>query len=347
MRGNVKRFFQISVFIAVAALAVWGANRAVTPPFVDANGRILPKSIATLEKLNIGGVGQYVLIRGEDVSNPVVLFLHGGPGVPLMFLAHKFEQPLEKHFVVVQWDRRGAGKSYDRDTPPETINAEQELADTRELIDMLRERFHQDKVYLIGHSYGSYLGVIAAQRMPERLRAYIGVGQEACTAETENQIEDRWFREMALRTGNYEVLDELDGLRPLDRDRLLFEFGGEIHSARSWTSLLNIALGAQEYSVLDLLKIREGINSSERYIPYNTIHNALMDAVPEVHVPVYFFTGRYDYTVPFECTERYYRRLIAPAKQMVWFDNSAHFAFLEEPEKFALEMDKVAAATGR
>jgi pimeloyl-ACP methyl ester carboxylesterase len=110
-----------------------------------------PNWIASLERIRIGGVDQYILIRGNDSSLPVLLFLHGGPGMPAMYLAHAFQRELEKDFVVVQWDRRGAGKSY-REDISSTLNSEQLVADTVELTNLLRTRFHQNRIYLVGHS---------------------------------------------------------------------------------------------------------------------------------------------------------------------------------------------------
>jgi pimeloyl-ACP methyl ester carboxylesterase len=135
-----------------------------------------PHSIASLECVRIGGVDQYVLIRGSDSSLPILLFLHGGPGMPAMYLAHAFQRELEKEFVVVQWDRRGAGKSY-REDISNTLTTEQLVADTIELTNMLHARFHRDKVYLVGHSWGTYLGMLVIARHPELYRAYVGIGQ--------------------------------------------------------------------------------------------------------------------------------------------------------------------------
>lgn len=118
-----------------------------------------PNSIASLERIRIGGVDQYILIRGNDSSLPVLLFLHGGPGMPAMYLAHAFQRELEQEFVVVQWDRRAAGKSY-REDISSTLTTEQLVADTIELTNVLRARFHQDKIYLVGHSWGTYLGML-------------------------------------------------------------------------------------------------------------------------------------------------------------------------------------------
>jgi pimeloyl-ACP methyl ester carboxylesterase len=112
-------------------------------------------SIASLERVRIGNVDQYILIRGNDTSLPVLLFLHGGPGMPAMYLAHAFQRDLEKDFVVVQWDRRAAGKSY-REDITSTLTTEQLVADTVDLTNVLRARFHQNKIYLVAHSWGTW-----------------------------------------------------------------------------------------------------------------------------------------------------------------------------------------------
>ena len=321
------------------------ATRAYTPPVRDRQGRILPGSVASLEKVNVGGTPQYILVRGGNRANPVLLFLHGGPGMPAMYLAHKFQKPLEEDFVVVHWDRRGAGKSYSSHIPAETINVEQEISDTRELTDLLRHRFRQNKIYLVGHSYGTYLGILVAQQFPELFHAYVGIAQLACSQERDRQIQDQWIRKKAEAVGNHAALLQLDGGAPLDREEWLFEFGAELHKERSWLPLLLIGLGAPEYNLRDVLHIKAGVSFTARNMKYNAISGALLDTVTELKLPVYFFTGKYDYTDPFECTEEYYRRMKAPKKELVWFDNSAHFPFLEEPQKFAEEMRRVALET--
>jgi pimeloyl-ACP methyl ester carboxylesterase len=316
--------------------------RAFTPKIRDRSGHIIPRSIASLEWINLGGVRQTVLIRGANSSCPLLLFLHGGPGMPAMYLAHKFQRSLEQDFVVVQWDRRGAGKSYNKTIDPDSISVEQEISDTIELVNVLRSRFGKNKIYLLGHSYGSYLGMITVQRFPELFHAYVGVGQLACSEERTKDIQDRWIRTKAEQSGNRKALEQLNGKGSLDREKWLFQFGAEIHKEKSRLSILSIGLRAPEYNLTDLLHVRSGVNFTHKYMKYNAISGDLMDAVQEVKIPVYFFTGRFDYTDPFECTEEYACRLQAPRKEVVWFNESAHFPFLEEPVKFAEEMRKVA-----
>jgi pimeloyl-ACP methyl ester carboxylesterase len=166
--------FGTIVFIILASATLkFVVLRGRTPP------TSAPGSIASLEKLKIGGVNQWILIRGYDQTKPVLLFLRGGPGMPSMYLAHKFQPELERDFVVVHWDRRGAGKSFDAHLQISTLSVRQTLNDTYELTLMLRERFHKQRIYLVGHSWGSYLGLLAVHEHPEYYSAFIGMGQPA------------------------------------------------------------------------------------------------------------------------------------------------------------------------
>jgi len=300
-------------------------------------------SIASLERIRIGGVDQYVLIRGNDASLPILLFLHGGPGMPAMYLAHAFQGELEKEFVAVQWDRRGAGKSY-REDVSSTLTTEQLVADTVELTNMLRARFHADRIYLVGHSWGSYLGMLVIARRPELYRAYVGIGQLARSSPIAG-IQDEFIRRSAARLGDQNAIKELEEKGGSVRETLLFKFGGELHNAKSFRPLLLTGLAAPEYSLRDARNIPKGVSLYSQHFIYNSIAGELMDVVTGVQVPVYFFTGRYDYTDPFTLTEEYFSRIHAPEKHMVWFEESAHFPFYEEPAAFAREMRGVLHAT--
>jgi pimeloyl-ACP methyl ester carboxylesterase len=302
-----------------------------------------PRSIASLEQVRIGGVDQYILIRGNDTSLPVLLFLHGGPGMPAMYLAHAFQRELEKEFVVVQWDRRGAGKSY-REDISRTLTTEQLVADTLELTNRLRARFHQDKIYLVGHSWGTYLGVLVIAQHPEFFQAYVGIGQLARMSPIAT-IQDEYIRQGAARMGDREAIRELEEKGANVRETLLFKFGGELHNAKSYTPLLLTGLTAPEYSLRDARNIPKGVSLYSRNFVQNSISGELMDVIIQVEVPIYFFTGRYDYTDPFTLTEQYFAKIQAPAKHIVWFEQSAHFPFYEEPTAFARQMRSVISAT--
>jgi pimeloyl-ACP methyl ester carboxylesterase len=217
-----------------------------------------PNSIASLERIRIGEVDQYILIRGNDASLPVLLFLHGGPGMPAMYLAHAFQRQLEKEFVVVQWDRRAAGKSY-REDISNTLTTEQLVADTVELTNVLRARFHQDRIYLVGHSWGTYLGMLVIAQHPELYHAYVGIGQLACSSPIPG-IQDEYIRQTARRMRDQDAIRELEEKGESVRETLLFKFGGEIHKAKSFAPLLLTGLAAPEYSLRDARNIPKGVS---------------------------------------------------------------------------------------
>jgi predicted alpha/beta-fold hydrolase len=165
-----RSLFVVSALVGITLVVIlveFVLMRGRTPAIRDDSGSVIPGSIASLERLRIGGVEQYVLIRGHDRRKPLLLFLHGGPGMPSMYLAHAFQRELERDFVVVHRDRRGAGKSYAALGPEEIPTVSQTLADTLELTRHLRERFGHETIYLAGHSWGSYLGILAVRERPE------------------------------------------------------------------------------------------------------------------------------------------------------------------------------------
>lgn len=154
-----------------------------TPQIRDEKGKVIPGSIASLEKVYIGGVKQWILIRGRSVNNPVLLFLHGGPGSAEWPLVRDYNRSLEDHFIHVYWEQRGAGKSYSKNIG--NMHIDQFISDTRELLQYLQKRVNREKVFLIGHSWGSLLGILTAEKYPELFHAYIGVGQFVSAKEQE------------------------------------------------------------------------------------------------------------------------------------------------------------------
>jgi pimeloyl-ACP methyl ester carboxylesterase len=263
--------------------------------------------------------------------------------MPAMYLAHAFQTELERHFVVVHWDRLGAGKSYDPSIPPDAMCVERELADARTLAERLRSRFGVAKIYLVGHSYGTYLGMLLAQRHPELFAAYVGAGQVTDPAR-ELAAQDRFLREKAAAAGNRELLAAL-ARGDVDRERWLFEYGAELHAHQSFWPLVGIGLRSPEYRLSDVANVKRGVDFSHRHFKYDAISVPLTEAVVSLDLPVYFFLGRYDQTAPSALAAEYLERLRAPRKRVVWFEESAHFPFLEEPAKFAAEMARVRAET--
>jgi pimeloyl-ACP methyl ester carboxylesterase len=342
-----RMLLTLLVLLIIGALGAAGYlifTRPTTPQFKDVDGSLIPESIAVLQELEIGGTRQWVLIRGRDINNPFLLFLHGGPGMPSMYLAHAFQRELEKDFIVVQWDRRGAGKSYSKSLPVETLTDTQLLSDALELIAYLQNRFDVPKVYLVGHSWGTRLGMELIKKAPQNFYAYIGIGQLAYASEIP-AIQDRFIREQAKRSGNRKALRELALKGRSVYEKWVFAFGGELYGAKNYWPLFWTGLRAPEYTLSDILNVRKGVGLYNRYYRSTELRGDLAEEILSLRVPVYFFTGRHDYSVPFELSNRYFEKLHAPLKRMVWFENSAHFPFFEEPQKFAEEMQRVIAET--
>ncbi len=327
----------------LGGLLYWGL-RVYTPAIAD-DPRTPGSAIASLEQVKLGGDNQWILIRGQDRHAPIVLFLHGGPGMPMMYLAHAFQRPLEQRFLTVQWDRRGAGKTFSPDTDVAKMRVSREIADTIELMEMLRARFGAGKIILVGHSYGSSLGIRVAQARPDLVRAYVGVGQEACDRKDELKLQDAWIASQATSRGDAQTLALATAGKPYDRETYLFRYGGEMVASTSYFDLIRIGLHAPEYSLLDAYNVKRGVDFTHLHLKDDVSRAALMDEVTRLAVPVYFFEGRMDYTAPFACAQKYFDRLVAPRKRLVWFARSAHFPFLEEPQAFANALDRVAAET--
>lgn len=339
----MRKWIAAAAAVIIASLLYW-ALRVYTPSIAD-DPETPGAAIASLEQVDLGGDEQWILIRGRNRHAPIVLFLHGGPGMPMMYLAYAFQRPLENDFLTVQWDRRGAGKSYSADADVSKMRLSQEIADTIALIEKLRARFGAQKVILVGHSYGTTLGVLVAARRPDLIRAYVGVGQMACDRAAERRLQDAWLAQQAGRAGDADTLKFATSGKPYDRESALFQYGGEIANQTSFLYLLELGLRAPEYSFLDAYHVKAGVDFTHAHLMNDIYKGALMDEVPKIDVPVYFFEGRKDYTAPSACAVQYLDRLQTAPKELVWFAASAHFPFLEEPEKFHRAMLQVAADT--
>jgi len=305
-------------------------------------------AVATLEQVVLGNQNQWVLIRGYDVSNPVLIFLHGGPGSPCIFYSRYAMAGLEHDFTVVSWDQRGCGKSYADYIDPGSITYQQLMSDAQELILHMRNRFGVDKVYLMGISWGSILGSRIARDHPEWLHAYIGIGQVVNVLRT-LPIAFQAVMDEALELGNQQAIDELtallnDGTIDWDESNTIQKwlevFGfGDLHDTSLYETLAPVLSTVPEYTQADW-------NNQERWEDLyqaaainqdNTWLTSLdlISQIPRLDVPVFFFCGTFDYKTPSILVEEYVDGLEAPfGKQIVWFENSAHMPLIEERNAF-------------
>ncbi|MCL7968340.1 MAG: alpha/beta hydrolase [marine benthic group bacterium] len=324
-----------------------------TEAIVSENG------IASLEPIVLGGVEQWILIRGHDLSNPVLVFLHGGPGSPAIPYARFSFEGLERHFTVVTWDQRGCGKSYYDGLDASTITFDRLLSDARELIEQMRSRFGVQKVYLMGLSWGSTIGTLTARDHPDLLHAYIGVGQ-AVDVERGIPIAHVAAVEQATALGREDALAALETIQtdPVDWEQAqelvdwLEELGlGDIHDHSLLPGFAAEAGALTEYTSANASSEDDWrqLYASSPLIQDQTWLRTLdmIQQVPRLEVPVYFLSGRYDYKTPGVLVEEYHDALDAPAgKRMIWFENSAHVPFIEERSAFhSVMIDTILAGT--
>lgn len=315
--------------VTVVSLIAIAASQffAATPPIVDANGKPIPESIATLEKVNLNGTEQWITIRGHDVNKPILLHLGmGGPGGGGFSTRSLFE-PLEKDFVVVSWDEPGTGKSYNA-LPISTLTTQHFVEDAHALTLYLRERFHKDKIYVYGVSWSSIIGVNLVQRHPELFHAYIGNGQMVNT--TENDI-----------LGYELALDILTKKNDTKRVETLRRNGPPPYTGENvvgryaaYLDVLNVYMGmppltvivpivpffAAEYGYVDKINHTRGLIES-----FNVVYPQLKDLdfttqAAKLEVPVYIFAGRNDVNAMSSIVEEYYNILEAPHKELTWLE---------------------------
>lgn len=306
------------------------------------NAADTPVPIHGSEYLDVDGAQLYLLTRGENQHAPVLLWLHGGPGGAERPLFRYFNSELEQHFIVAYWDQRGAGRSFDSDADPHQLTVSRHLMDLDAVVDHLRRTHGQDKVVLVGHSWGSALGLLYVQQHPEKVSTYIGVAQvvswlqiqqgqyDFTLAESTNRKDERTLTRLhKLGPPPYKTFDQQHTLYGL-----MDQYGGGSHQQICKLCVITKAMVTGLVTPWELLAIHRGIHATLEAMTPELLRLDLVEAIPLVEVPVAFFLGRYDRQVDSTISAHYFDTLQAPRKKLVWFDESAHNIPFEEPETF-------------
>ena len=352
VRKAIRMILIIPAVLFLCVLFLVGILLAMSPgrpqPFLDENGDVLPGSISEKIRININGVQQGMFIKSKDVNNPVFLFVHGGPGMPEYWLTQRYPTGLEDYFTVVWWEQRGAGLSYSPNIPPETMTAEQFVSDTIEVTNYLRKRFSKEKIYLMAHSWGSYIGIQAAAREPDLYYAYIGIGQISHQIQSE-QLAYQYALEYYKENGNTNMVRKLEAAPPTltvplptayDALRDAYMHGAGIGTTRDMksvvTGLFLPSWQFREYTVGEKVNLWRGklFSRSRSFNLWDKMQiTDLSQQVTKLEIPIYFLHGVYDYTCAYPLARDYFEKLEAPVKGFYTFENSAHSPMLEEPEK--------------
>ncbi|RPE80016.1 alpha/beta fold hydrolase [Vulcaniibacterium tengchongense] len=307
---------------------------------------VAPGGVQEAYKARIGGIEQWLNVRGQDRANPMILFVHGGPAAPVTPSLWQFQRPIEEYFTVVNWDQRGAGKTYnavDPDSIAGTVRISRYVDDAIEVAEHLRARYGKDKLILMGHSWGTIVAMGAALKRPDLFHAYVGIGQVINTRENERISFDYGMRQARLH-GNEEAVREMEtiapypGDRPITRERIVLarkwaqHYGGLSAFREHSRYYYRAPLLSPDYDAQDVCAIDRGsVFTLAKVLPeflevdYTTVR--------EFPIPVLMFMGRHDYTTPSEPTAAWLDEVDAPYKRGVWFERSAHMIPWEEPGK--------------
>ena len=312
---------------------------------------VAPSGIQETYKTKIGGIDQWINVRGQDKANPIILFIHGGPASPLMPTIWEFQRPIEEYFTVVNWDQRGAGKTFG-EVDPESISGSIHISsyveDAIEVAEHIRKKYGKRKIILMGHSWGTVVGMGAALKRPDLFYAYVGIGQNVNTMENE-RISFEFGLAQAKARNNAEAIKEIESIapypggKPVTRERIIIarkwpQFYGGLSAYRETSPyFFDAPLLSPEYDFNDRQAIDKGnVFTLGRIMPeFLAVDYTGVRSFP---IPVVMFMGRHDYTTPSEPTAKWLERVKAPYKRGVWFEHSAHMIPWEEPGKTLMSL---------
>ena len=347
-RIGVLTILVLALFIIIAIFMILPPGKGEISQFRDEGGIIIEGSIAEKTYIEVDGTKLGLIIVGKDQTKPVMLFLGGGPGIPQYFLEDTYPTGISEEFVVCYLEYRGTSLSYHSNLQPEEMTTDRYLDDVEAVTNYLIQRFDKEKIYLMGHSFGTFLGIQMAYNHPEYYEAYIAMSQLTNPRESE-KIAAKYMEDQYRELGNTKKVKEFEKqssfsddeayqeyFNSLLRDESMHELGvGTMHTMKSVISGIFLpSLRCKAYSTKERIAIWQGKNfmaatpvGLER-TKYNVFEN-----ITSLEIPIYFFAGEYDYTCCYSLQKKYYELIQAPLKAFYTFENSAHSPLYEEPKK--------------
>ncbi|MDO4188236.1 MAG: alpha/beta hydrolase [Lachnospiraceae bacterium] len=347
----MKLVFLLIIILAILmcfVFIIFPPSKGKIPAFKDENGNKLENSIAEKCYVNADGCDIGMILLSENANNPVLLVCGGGPGIPEYLLEYMYPSVLPKLFTVCYFDYRGTGLSSDKNSSADVMTTERYLEDVQIVTDYLRDRFAKEKVYIMGHSFGSYIAINTVKNHPEKYEAYFAMSQ--CTNQLESEyIGYDYMRAQYVKMNNAKMVKKFDNcpIRESDemyekyfssslRDSAMHELG--VGTTRDMDSVITgiflPSLRCTAYTWGERINLWRGKIMSNRFsvVKDSNGFNA-WENVDSVQIPIYFFAGKYDYTCNFELQKEYYEYIKAPAKEFYVFENSAHSPIYEDPER--------------
>lgn len=323
-------------------------SSAILPSVSDESGASIEAGYTSLEEITLGGIKQWVLIRG-DTSKPVLLFLHGGPGGAIMPWVNLFHTPLlEQNFLVVHWDQRGAGKSYSDDLKVTDISPEQLVSDTLELTNLLRDRFNQTKIFLTGHSWGSALGFLTIAKDSSPYHAFIPTSERVAWQRSFT-MGFNWAKAQAKATQDASTFIKLKAIEPFDpldeadlvvlREAIDRYQGGDLYTPGLCDKYLSYVIDNPNpyYTKREIKGYLSGLKLSSAAIERPDIvgHYDLFKSFQKSNIPVHFIMGDNDHNTPADLAFEYFNFLEAPHKSFTRINNAAHMVLWDQPLAWA------------
>lgn len=349
--GQIKKIILIIIMVimgllVITTLILLPPSNGDLPAFYDENGAVLTNSIVEKTWVDINGSKLGLIIIGEDKNNPILLVCGGGPGIPEYLMESFYPSVLTKHFVVVYFDYRGTGLSYEK-VDPNKMTTKQYLNDVDTITDYIRNRFNTEKIYLMGHSFGTYIGLNAAHNHPEKYDAYFAMSQMTIPKKSEIMAYDYMLNEYKKRNDSskvsefekYPIKDSEEAFVEYRtsslRDDGMHELG--VGTTRNMSSVIYDiffpSLRCKAYTMVERINIWRGKIASNKFkvtadgFNYNTF-----EKIKSIDIPIYFFAGKYDYTCNEELQRKYYEFIKAPNKKYYLYENSSHSPVFEDNE---------------
>jgi pimeloyl-ACP methyl ester carboxylesterase len=340
-------FLGLALFVCLSAVGGAAPSRP-NDAFAAARKIVTQDGIQEERMVSIGGIQQWITVRGRHKDNPLLLFLHGGPGFTSLPVSYFYMRDWEEYFTVVQWDQRGGGKTYAANSPAlvrPTLSIERVVDDADELTKYLCATYGKKRLVLVAHSWGTIIGSKLALRHPERFFAYVGTGQFVQFNRSE-ALGYQATLAAARSAGNSSAVSELEAMAPfpdvehpernltnLPRERIWLATYDGYYWRGGFGHGEALAQFSPDYTAAELKTRNEAMQFSNQIL-WGALGRVDLTAIKHFDCPVVFMHGRHDLGTSAMLLGEWYNALDAPSKKLVWFEDSAHMAFEEEPGKF-------------